>query len=72
MKPNNYMNTPVSMVEPAIPGSERWNQLTWAISAWRKASLATSQNMATCENAAQELEIERDTGKIVHINKRTG
>jgi hypothetical protein len=51
--------------------SDRWNQLTWAINAWRRAALS-DRNMATCENAARELEIERENGEIVHLNVRTG
>lgn len=62
----------VSRLEKAERGSERWNQLTWAIAAWRKASISTGQNMAICENAARELEVERDHGVIVHINTRIG
>lgn len=60
-----------SKVQIAVPGTEHHKQLTWAIQAWRKASLASGQCMETCENAARELEIERDKGTIVHINTRT-
>lgn len=62
----------VSRVEKPERGSEQWQQLTWAIGAWRRAAISDGQNMHICENAARELEIERDHGVIVHLNTRTG
>ena len=52
-------------------------QINWAIQMWRYAAAQDTKNgmlqrAQTCENAARELEIERDTGKIVHINVRIG
>lgn len=52
------------------PGQPEFEQLTWAISMWRKCATSGEYSSATCENAARELEIERDSGYIVHINKR--
>jgi hypothetical protein len=37
-----------------------------------RAAFGTEQNTTQCEAAARELEIERDHGIIVHINRRTG
>jgi len=66
------MNNPPKLIskgDPAEPGSERWKLLTQAIRDWRRATLC-DYGSQVCENAARELEIERDTGKIVHINTR--
>ncbi len=51
-------------------GSDHYNQLSWAIEQWMKASVGTGQNQIQCENASRELQIERDHGFIVHINRR--
>ena len=58
-------------VAQPLPGSPEYEQLTWAIRTWLQAACSGYYGSATCENAARELEIERDHGFIVHINRRT-
>ena len=55
---------------PPAKGAPEYDQLTWAIRAWRQAALH-EQCSDLCEAAARELEIERDHGVVVHINRRT-
>lgn len=60
----------VGKIKPLEKGSREWSEITEAACAWRKASLESGQNATLCENAARELEIERDQGLIVHLNCR--
>ena len=52
------------------PRSPAYQQLTLAITQWRRAA-GNDRNPDTCNNAALELEIERDHGVIIHLNRRT-
>jgi len=59
-------------VAPAPTGSERHELLTRAAAQWRLAGLDPCGSLAICENVARELEIERDTGAVVYLNRRIG
>lgn len=43
----------------------------WKDAARRERLFGLSVSAVVCENAARELEILRDTGETVYINKRT-
>lgn len=64
--------TTTARVLPAQPGTEEHATLTRAAAQWRKAGLDTLNDQAMCENAARELEILRDRGETIHLNKRIG
>lgn len=46
------------------------DEINEAIRMWKKAAFSNPIMFDICKNSARELEIERDTGKTVFINKR--
>jgi hypothetical protein len=62
-----------SQGDPIKPGTPEWLEFNEGIACWNRAafsSLNTPSMVRACENVVRELEIQRDTGAVVHINTR--